>query len=233
MDFTTRSYEKEILDRDDIPFADIMVTMRELNTVNRFLGGHNITRRGVNYLLNKPIAREIVIAEIGCGGGDNLSVVQRHLAGRQQPFSLIGIDIKPECVDFARQTRGETIKWLCSDYRHVQWPAARPDIIFSSLFCHHFDDGQMTEQLKWLKANSSIGFFINDLHRHPVAYYSISALTKVFSTSYLVKNDGPLSVRRAFKKRDWVRLLAAAGIKRYSISWHWAFRYLVCVPNEQ
>ena len=47
MNFSIRSYEKELLDRDDIPFADIRQNMQELDFINAKLGGHKITLEGV------------------------------------------------------------------------------------------------------------------------------------------------------------------------------------------
>jgi 2-polyprenyl-3-methyl-5-hydroxy-6-metoxy-1,4-benzoquinol methylase len=237
----TRSYKKELLDQDNIPFKDIMATMTELNQVNSYLGGHNITRKGVDFFLNKTKNNEtLTIAEIGCGGGDNLASIHNYLIKRNQGCSLIGVDIKQDCIRYAQEKAPTGITWICSDYQTVKWPGRgaglnnnKPDIIFSSLFCHHFGDEQLVSQLLWLKQNSRMGFFINDLHRHPVAYYSISLLTRLFSRSHLVKNDGPLSVRRAFKKSEWIKLLAQAGISAYTIKWRWAFRYLICVSNEQ
>jgi hypothetical protein len=55
-----------------------------------------------------------------------------------------------------------------------------PDIIFSSLFCHHFNNDSLVKQLSWMKENATIGFFINDLHRHKLAYWLIKWLTKFF-----------------------------------------------------
>lgn len=232
MSFAQRSYEKELLDRDDIPFKDIEQNMRELNSVNTLLGGHKITQRGLLKLLDikNNNTQPLTIAEMGCGGGDNLRVIRELLQRKNIPFKLIGIDMKPECIAFAREAFGHTenIDWICSDYRGVRWETP-PDIIFSSLFCHHFTDEEMVTQLQWLRNNSRIGFFINDLHRHPLAYHSIRLLTRIFSKSYLVKNDAPLSVKRGFKKQEWAVLLQKAGISQYDISWQWAFRYLVCV----
>lgn len=212
----------------------MLTTMQELNLINKFLGGHSITLRGVNFFLKKLLAGEdLVIAEIGSGGGDNLTIIDKFLRKKKLRFSLIGVDIKPACIHYARQNAAKGITWICSDYVNTVWPVRKPDIIFSSLFCHHFTDEQLAEQLWWLKENCRLGFFINDLHRHPAAYYSIKTITHLFSNSYLVKNDGPLSVRRGFKRNEWDSLLQAAGISDYSIEWHWAFRYLICAGNGQ
>jgi hypothetical protein len=82
---------------------------------------------------------------------------------------------------------------------------------------------------RWMHENSRSGFFINDLHRHPLAYHSIRLLTCFFSKSYLVKHDAPLSVLRGFKKKEMEELLNSAGIQHYKIQWKWAFRWLVIV----
>ena len=233
MSLRTRSSEKELLDDDNIPFSDLLINLAELNTIGELLGGHNVTRRGVDFFLRKvPASRSLTIAEIGCGGGDNLFAIQKHLDKKRKVASLTGIDIKPDCIKYA-QSSALDIEWICSDYRTVTWSADKPDIIFSSLFCHHFTDEELISQISWLKENSRIGFFINDLHRHPLAYHSITVLTRLFSKSYLVRNDAPLSVKRSFRKNDWAAIFSRAGVINYSIKWHWAFRYLICVHNEQ
>ena len=117
---------------------------------------------------------------------------------------------------------------MISDYKKYMFPS-KPDIIFSSLFCHHFTEPELIQMLRWMRNNSRYGFFINDLHRHPFAYHSIRILTSLFSKSYLVKNDAPLSVLRGFKKKELEELLKKAGITDYSIKWKWAFRWLVIV----
>ena len=85
--------------------------------------------------------------------------------------------------------------------------------------------------MQWMAKNAVLGFYINDLHRHPLAYYFIKSATKIFSRSYLVKNDAPLSVLRGFRKKEWREILQNAGIMNYTIKWKWAFRHLVVVKH--
>ena len=120
--------------------------------------------------------------------------------------------------------------FISSDYKNVDFGNDKPDIIFSSLFCHHFTDEELITMLQWMKRNSTLGFFINDLHRHPLAYHFIKLATNLFSKSYLVKNDAPLSVLRGFKKMEWENIFSNAAIKNYTIKWKWAFRYLIVSP---
>jgi hypothetical protein len=80
----------------------------------------------------------------------------------------------------------------------------------------------MWQQL-YRQANQAV--IINDLHRHPLAYYSIKWITRLFSGSYLVKNDAPLSVLRAFRKPELEEILDKCNIKKYALRWQWAFRW--------
>jgi hypothetical protein len=74
VDFSKRSYKKELLDGENIPFEDIRRNMLELGVINTWLGGHRITIRGFKTLAKKE--EEITICEIGSGGGDNLNAIQ-------------------------------------------------------------------------------------------------------------------------------------------------------------
>jgi len=230
MNFSIRSYEKELLDRDDIPFADIRQNMRELDIINTRLGGHAITLTGFRRLLQDR--QSVTVCEIGCGGGDNLAAIERWCRKRKIAVNLMGIDINPDCIEVARTTLASVgAALLVSDYRLVNFGKEKPDIIFSSLFCHHFTDGQLVSMLQWMHTNAALGFFINDLHRHWLAYYSIKWLTALFSRSYLVKNDAPLSVKRGFARKEWITLLRQAGIDNSHLQWRWAFRWLLVAPT--
>ena len=221
-----RSYQKELMDGNDIPFEAMAQTLKELNIVNTRLGGHAITISGVRQLIKDK--EKVSICEIGCGGGDNLFAIYKYCLKKNIPASFIGIDINPECIAFAKQQYTQLpCQWICSDYALVNFENDRPDIIFSSLFCHHFTNEELVAMLKWQQQNSRKGFFINDLHRHWLAYYLIKYITQFFSKSYLVKNDACLSVARSFTTEDWNQLFQQAGIKQYTINWRWAFRFLV------
>jgi len=232
IDLRHRSYQKELMDADNIPFDAIAQTLKELNIVNTRLGGHAITLKAV-----KELARDgkpLLICEIGCGGGDNLFAIQKKFSAENPNVRFIGIDLNEQCIAYAKQQYPQLpCTWIHSDYAAVNFQDEKPDIIFSSLFCHHFTDDQLAFMLGWMQRNSRTGFFINDLHRHWLAFYLIKYITKYFSRSYLVRNDASLSVARSFKKEEWQRLLQEAGIDNYTISWQWAFRWLVTVKRAK
>ena len=229
-----RSYTKELLDDGNITFEDIRLNLKELNRINTLLGGHSISIAGVRSFLDTGTTNgNISICEIGCGGGDNLNAISQWCTRNNIKAGFTGIDIKPECTAYAMQQYPLlNAKWITSDYATADLKEKKPDIIFSSLFCHHFTEAELVTMILWMKHNSLKGFFINDLNRHPLAYYSIKMLTSLFSKSYLVKNDAPLSVARGFTRNEWKTIFATAGISSYNIRWKWAFRHLITCRNE-
>ena len=234
INLSKRSYQPEILDGDNIPFTDIRQNMRELNTINSLLGGHAITISGIKKII--PLASDntyLTICEIGCGGGDNLQAINNWCNKNNIAVKFIGIDIKPACISFAQQQYPLlNCQWIPLDYQQVIFSTAKPDIIFSSLFCHHFPEQQIVQMLQWMKIHATKGFFINDLHRHKLAYYSIKLITYLFSRSYLVKNDAPLSVARGFVAAEWHSIFNCAQIINYKLYWKWAFRYLIIYIHD-
>ena len=158
MSFKQRSYQPELLDGQHIPFGDIKRNMQELDFINQYLGGHSITIDGVEFFAS---GRQLRIMEIGCGGGDNLAAIFKKFAKSGKTILFTGIDINPECIKFASQKYPELkCNWVCNDYANVNFTEhEKPDIIFSSLFCHHFTDEQLVSMLKWQYKNSRLGFF--------------------------------------------------------------------------
>lgn len=224
-----RSYEPELLDEEIIPPYAFEQMLREINLINKWLGGHRVTLQGLKAF--QPFLRSgtIHIAEIGSGGGDNLKMIYEWCQSKNINVQLTGIDIRPECVAYAEEhTKDIPVNYIVSDYKVVSF-VTPPDIIFNALFCHHFREDELLHMLRWMKENSRLGFFINDLHRHPIAFGSIKLLTQFFSKSFMVKYDAPLSVRRGFTKNEWRLLIEKAGIKNAGIKWKWAFRHLIAV----
>jgi 2-polyprenyl-3-methyl-5-hydroxy-6-metoxy-1,4-benzoquinol methylase len=230
MDISQRSYQKELLDEEYIPQKDLWRNLYELNIINRMLGGHAATIKGLDQLKLKK-DRMYQILDIGSGGGDTLKAIAIWGRGRGYQFELTGVDLKQDCIDYGQKfcKKYQEIHFIKSDYKDLDSLDRKFDIIITSLFCHHLNDEELKGLFDWSVSHAETGFIMNDLHRHPVAYHSISILTKLFSRSYLVKNDAKLSVLRGFKLKEIEEFVSHIQAKTQKLFWCWPFRWVLVI----
>lgn len=233
-DFEKRSYELEMLDMPIKDKRELHRNLKEISLINKLLGGDGVTIKGLKKLM-KDKERKYSIVDIGCGDGGMLRRIRHWVKKNGYSAEFLGIDIEPEAIKLAREINKniKDIRFEVVGYEtYFQELETKPDIIISALFCHHLTDHQLMGLLNQMNDNCNIGFIVNDLHRHFLAYHSIKWLTQLFSRSTFTKNDAPVSVCRGFKREelnDYFRSLPNTG---YEISWQWAFRYLaVAQPN--
>ena len=225
--FKHRSEKKELLDNEHIPSDDLVINLKELDFINHWLGGYHISFAALKKVLSKN--QTYTLVDIGSGGGDTLKRISDWSKKSGRDIRLVGVDIKPVCIEYAMQnTESLGIKFVCDDYRNVGQHIPQIDILHASLFCHHLPESDLIALVRFAINMNSV-LIINDLERNPLAYFFIKWLTALFSNSYLVKNDAPLSVLRGFKRHEWKHILTQAGAKKYSIINKWAFRHEVIV----
>ena len=227
--FKERSQLPEKMDQPDVPVADIHQALRELETINKLLGGYNV----IFNALNKIDFRDDVVSilDLGCGGGDILRAVADWAKKKKIKVKLTGIDWNPVMTSFAVAN--------AKDYPEITFKtmsifddallSEEAHITMNTLFCHHFSNEEIKVLLKRMMELSSVAVIINDLHRNWFAYYSIKYITAVFSKAYLVKYDAPLSVARSLSRKEWEAILNDTGASNYKLNWKWAWRWQIII----
>jgi len=232
--FSQRSSQIEIMDDLECKGEVVNQTLKELEVINRWLGGNKVTLAGIKHLINKKDLKEISVVDLGCGGGDILKEIADWGRQNKIKLNLTGIDANPNIIDFAKSnTSGYSeVECVVQNIFSEDFNRRKSDIIIATLFTHHFNNEELAALMKNLKRQSSIGVVINDLHRHWLAYYSIKMLTSIFSKSAMVKYDAPLSVLRAFSRKDLLTIMRKTGINDFKLIWKWAFRWQLIIPGS-
>jgi 2-polyprenyl-3-methyl-5-hydroxy-6-metoxy-1,4-benzoquinol methylase len=222
-----RSTQPELMDDLDASGPVINQTLRELDTINRFLGGNRLSIQGLQKIVKGHEDMEIVVADLGCGGGEMMKLMADW--GKKNGYTLkfIGIDANEHIIEYAKSHCAEypEISFMPLNIFSKEFNEIKFDIIHSSLFTHHFTDEELVELFSKFKQQARLGIIMNDLHRHWFAYFSIKLITYLFSKSKMVRNDACLSVARAFKKSELSKILNKAGLEQFSLNWKWAFRW--------
>ena len=233
--FSQRSTANEIMDDFDLHDDVVFQTLRELDFINHYLGGNDVTLSALEQLW-KPIPKQlpVSIADLGCGSGELLRLIAKKASRQNRNITLTGMDANPHIIDYARNQSRDlaNINFEVMNVFSNEFQSNKFDFVLATLFFHHFSDEELMHLFASLKKQTRIGVIINDLHRHPLAYYSIKWLTFIFSKSTMVKYDAPLSVLRAFKRKDLRSILEKAGIENYQLKWKWAFRWQLIISCQ-
>jgi 2-polyprenyl-3-methyl-5-hydroxy-6-metoxy-1,4-benzoquinol methylase len=220
-----RSAHKEIMDDMTIQDERVDEALRELTVINRWLGGNATSRKGIRALLQqKSPANTVSILDVGAGGSD----IAKALSHLNPNLKITSLDLNMRACEFTAQAN-PSLTVVHGSVFDLPFHQRSFDIIHASLFLHHFTEEELLSILPSLYSKARCGIVINDLRRSVFAYIGIFLLTQLFSRSSMVKNDGPLSVRRGFTRGELVRLCSLLPASSYTIQRTWAFRWLVCI----
>lgn len=226
--FKYRSYEKEKLDEPNIHQDLLFKNLRELDILNRNTGGHAITLNGLKQLVTNH-SNIYHIVDLGCGSGDSLRFIADWAKKNNFNVRLTGVDNNADVIEYLEEhcSAYPEISGINSDYQEFLNLNTYIDIVLCTLFCHHLNEEELIDLFTYFSENVAIGFVINDLQRNWMAYYSAWFFTRLLNGTALAKNDGPVSVLRAFKLSELKLLLEKANIKNYTIQNKRLFRFLI------
>lgn len=229
---SVRAQEDELMDDFSMGGEELREALKHLRRLNRIFAAPGPTRAGVEKLwLDSGRPKALSILDVGAGSGD----VNRKLLewgdrkGIELKITLV--DMTQEACEEARQLfRDEPrVKVVQGDLRELEDASA--DIVTGSQFIHHFDGLLLVEMVSHMRRAAKYGVVINDIHRHPVSYAAVWVVTHVISRNRYIRHDGPLSVAKGFKGRDWRELQQNLQSEGMTYSWKPLFRYSVVIPN--
>lgn len=232
-DFSKRSTKEELMDDPDAPETALWQNLKELEVVNKYLGGYRLVINAIKRI--KSPKDKFSVMDLGSGGGDTLRAIAHWMQKKKASGKLLGVDRNPVMNKYANMHAASypEIEFITCDIFDPKLDLQKPSIVTCSLFCHHFEHQSLVLLIRRMHSLAGDAVIINDLHRHWLAYYSIKIITAVFSKSYFIKNDAPLSVARAFTRKDWQKIMTDAGVSNYNLSWKWAFRWMLIISMDK
>ena len=233
-EFLKRSDEAEWMDDLSLSEAELHLALGDIALVNKVLGGHAISLRGLKPLLHHRRGKPVRVVDAGCGNGEFLRYLSRYCRRHQIKAELIGWDRNLSSLESGRamSVGMEEIRFEQKDLlSNPPLPGGGP-IVVCNLFLHHFTDAQIVAMLDhWLKGGCT-AIVVNELHRNRMAYYLFRLFGAIFMKSRIARHDGQVSIQRGFLKRELQGFSRKLGLDAYSIQWHWAFRYLWVMKSK-
>lgn len=225
MSLAERATAEELMDADDLDPATYTQVVGDLAKVNTV----TLARRPTLAFLKRAIEgrRRLRLLDVGFGDGDMLRSIALWAVQHNVDAKLVGVDLNPRSEPAARAHTPAylPIRYVTGDYAEMGggW-----DAVVSSLVAHHMTHPQLLAFLRFMEA-SSRSWFVNDLHRHPLAHAGYPLLARLAGWHPIVRYDGRLSIARSFRPYEWRDLLAEAEVQNARV--FRAFPFRLCVER--
>jgi ubiquinone/menaquinone biosynthesis C-methylase UbiE len=198
--------------------------LRDLRRVNRLLGGVRLSRLAVDRLTfgapssDPGRSPDVLLIDVGTGGADIPVALLADARRRGRRLRIVAVDDRQEIIDAAYVARpglasvpGLTL--AASDGRSLPYPDRSFDIAHASLVIHHLEPADATALLAEMSRIARIGVVVNDLERGLLRWCGAWLIANLLTRNPYTRHDGPLSVRRAYTRREARELLANAGLR--------------------
>lgn len=228
-----RSTAPEIMDSFELQGKGLEKTLKDLERINRLLGGNRVTIRGIEKL-NFSGNGKLRIADIGCGSGAMLREITKWGRRQHLKLELVGIDANPYTIKIAKELSKDfpEISFRTQNIFSGEFKKSNFDIISCSLTMHHFNKTEIKKLLSILKKQTNLGIVINDLHRSKRAYYLFQLFCFFIVKNNIAKKDGLISILRGFKQEELYELSEELALQNQQIKWCWAFRFQWIIPTK-
>jgi len=220
-----RRHTTELMDDAALPQGTYQAVLADLARVNTVTMAARPTLRFLEQAVGDR--RQFTLLDVGFGHGDMLRRIASWARRRGIGARLVGIDLNPLSEPAARAATSPDapIEYYTGDY--ADFGTGQFDCVVSSLVAHHMTEPELLRFLRFMEQRARRGWFVNDLHRHPLSYLGYPLLARLMGWHPIVRQDGQTSIARAFRPNEWEVMLTKTAISRARVQRHFPFRLCV------
>ncbi len=180
--------------------------------------------------------RPVRVLDVAAGGGQVAIALARRAVGAGLALEVIGGDASPVAVRHARTLAAragvQRVEFRQFDAHGDAWPTGI-DVVVSTLFLHHLDDGDAVALLARMRAAAGALVLVSDIRRSRLGYLFAAVGCRLLSRSRVFHIDGTRSVRAAFTAAEAGELARQAGMFTARVTTHWPQRWLVTWERDR
>jgi hypothetical protein len=187
---------------------DAEKSLSDIVRLNRWFGAHRVIRHLLRQVVGQNDA--FTLLDVGAASGDAGRVIQTSYPHA----SVTSLDKNPKNLAAAPEPK------LVGDAFALPFADGSFDLVFSSLFLHHFCESEVVALLAEFARVARRAVLISDVERHNLACWFLPASRWLFGWHWLTVHDGSISVRSAFTRNELHGLGLEAKLKDISVATH-------------
>lgn len=202
-----RVIARELMDDPVDSIVELEGNLADIEFANRMLGGITPVLREVR----RCAARSLL--DVCCGSGDVARACAYDARRRGVQLRVTVLDRSDQMLAIARSRApaGAALTFVAGDAMALPFADGAFDVVTCTLALHHFEPEPARALLRELRRVARVMPVLCDLRRSAPAYVATLLWSRLFSRNRLTRHDAPLSVRRAYTRREARALAVAAG----------------------
>ena len=211
-DFKTRSLETERLDRGEFTRAEYLRWQKEMWFIHRALGEKRALKKALSRELRYSRDRQVSVLDVAAGSGSLLAYVRGRR--REGDVQAIGLEVTEES---ARTITRLGALGVCGNAFALPFGDASIDVVFSTLFLHHLSEDDAVTVLREMSRVAKRKVIVVDLDRRAIPYFAYKFLGGLLLQRF-TRDDGALSIKRAYRAHELRRLAQRSGLTNFRIT---------------
>jgi 2-polyprenyl-3-methyl-5-hydroxy-6-metoxy-1,4-benzoquinol methylase len=218
-----RSLQAEYFDLPDRPVHELADGYRMLAHMNRiFLLREPFQRRFPRWLGEKG-CKSLSILDLGAGDGSFGGELSEWAKQRGWDWRFTNLDVNIQAMRLSPTRTFVAGSALALPFRDNSF-----DVVIGSQMAHHLNsDEEVCRHFREAWRVTGDLLFLNDLHRNVFLYAVVWAVLRLHRYPRHFLTDGLLSVKRAWRVREWRALAERACIPNARISLYMGARVLL------
>ena len=212
LDFSQRACDAERMDCPESSAQLLGNTLEQFQWINRLVTPcHRLLRRHVLQRMRGDPQRDWTMLDVGSGGCDlSMWLIDRCRHERIR-LTITCMDHDLRVVQFAQRRLAkypEIVSLHGDALTLADAPSAPWDFVFSNHFLHHLSTPQVRQCLQQVVRVCREQCIMSDLVRSRFSYAFYTAGAKLLLRNSFAYDDGRLSIRKGFTKREALQLVA-------------------------
>ncbi len=230
-----RTDQKELLDGSEWTPTELAGNFRDIERVNRYLGGVTLTVRAVSRVAEScKTSGMLSVLDVGTGSADIPVGVARWARKAHRPVAITGVDSQQAVLQLAGQRIGAypEIRLQPATVPALAFSDASFDIAMCSLVAHHLVPYELERLLREMSRVARTAVIVNDLLRNRLSYNAARLLGGLSTHNRLTRNDGPLSIQKSYTLDELRGIMLAAGLRVVDVGQYALYRVAITAVPE-
>lgn len=211
----------ELLDLGGEAPAEVRRSLRDLERINRWLGG-NVAITAHLYPRLRRAADTVTVVDVATGSAHLPRAINAWARQQRRAVRLFALDFSARHLEFAPETPGT--QRVQADALNLPFAPLSVDYYVSSLFLHHLPPDAVIAFLRDTYARARCGIIMSDLIRGWLPLIGFKLIQPAFARSYITRYDGTASIKRGYLPAELRDMARQAGIPQPRIYAHPLFR---------